>query len=65
MENRALEKSQSFTDKLYTYMKDSGIYHQFKPRPHCVSTVLVLSKDKLKNNFEDWFQILTHRKLKF
>ena len=59
MENRASKRSQSFTDVLYKYMKDSGIYEEFKPRPHCVSTVLVSSKD----HFEERFQILTTQNL--
>ena len=55
MEKTASNKVQSFTDQVYKYMKESGIYRDFKPRPHCVGTVLVLTKD----NFEDWFKILT------
>ena len=52
MQREKIEDSvKSFADLMYKELKRSGVYKSFKPRPHCVGTVLVISND----HFEEWF----------
>lgn len=37
---------------VHKYLNESGIYRQFKPRPHCVSTVLVSDNETFKTRFQ-------------